>query len=150
MITSPTAYVLAAPLFDELGVVTCLSELRAQGVKAFLVSTTSGLLSGKRGITLRPDKILSQINEMNFCSGQMAIISGGEESAAASLTDPRTHELLRNILASDGYVAGMRHTYQFIESSGFATTQEGSRFFWQEGEETAVFVQSLINILLQM
>ena len=142
MLTVPNVFVLAAPHFDEVAVVTCLSMLRGQGITAVLLTPTPGLISGKRGITLRPDFSLAQVNEFAIKPGQMGIIAGGTESAANILTDPRTHQLLQQILAAGGLVAGMRHTCQFVQELGLAD----DCFLEQGGEETAVFIQQLIDM----
>jgi hypothetical protein len=75
----------------------------------------------------------------------MVIVAGGAESAAATLTDTRAHQLLRSILAAGGYIAGMRHTPPFIETLGLAPLPDTNRFLRQAGEEMAVFVQQLMN-----
>lgn len=147
MSSSPSVYILAAPLFDEQSVVTCLSEMRGQGIKTLLVATTPGLLSGKRGITLRPDMTLSQLEESIFIEGQMAIIAGGEESAATLLSDPRTHKLIQNVIASNGFVAGMKQTCQFMEALDYATAHRRDHYLWQSNEDISVFIQRLINVL---
>lgn len=141
----PDVFILAAAHFDEVGVVTCLSEMRGRGVAAVLVTASPGLLNGKRGITLRPDLSLAQLDAFAVKSGQLVVIAGGAESAAAALTDPRAHHLLRQILAAGGVIAGMRHTGPFIEAPGL----DDMRLWRQEGEDTAVFVQQLINTRLQ-
>ena len=145
MQTLPDVFILAAAHFDEVSVVTCLSELRAQGVTAVLVTPTPGLLSGKRGIPLRPDLSLAQIDEFTIKDRQIVIIAGGAESASATLTDPRAHQLLQQALAANGTVVGMRHTCQFIDELGLDHLHNSNRFLRQGGEETAVFIQQLID-----
>lgn len=139
----PDVFILAAAHFEEVGVVTCLSEMRGQGVTAVLVAATSGLLNGKRGITLRPDLSLAQLDEFTIKPGQLVVVAGGAESAAAILTDPRAHHLLRQTQAAGGVIAGMRHTGPFIEALGLDDT----RFIRHGGGDTAVFVQQLISTL---
>lgn len=145
MQTIPDVFILAGPHFDESTVVVCLAELRRQGITAVLVSITSGLLSGKRGITLRPDLTLGQITDLVIQERQMVIIAGGGESAAAVLTDPRAHHLLQQVLTAGGALVALRHTCQFIEELGL----DDGRLLRQGGEDTAVFMQKLINIQLQ-
>jgi len=147
MSASPSVYILAAPLFDEQNVVTCLSEMRGQGIKTLLVATTPGLLSGKRGITLRPDTTLSQAEEFNIYERSIAIIAGGEESAAAVLSDPRTHKLIQNVVASNGFVAGMKQTCQFMDNLDVAKAHTRDHSLWQSNEDISDFIQRLINVL---
>ena len=141
----PDVFILAAASFDEVSVVTCLSELRKAGITAVLVTPIPGLVSSKRGITLRPDLSLAQINEFTLKKEQIVVVAGGAESATAVLIDPRTHHLLQQILAANGLIAGLRYTCHLIEELEL----HDGRFLWQGGEETAVFIQQLINIHLQ-
>jgi putative intracellular protease/amidase len=145
MQTAPDVFILAATHFDEVALVTCLSELRGEGITTVLITPTPGLLNGKRGITLRPDLSLAQISDFVVKDRQMVIIAGGAESAATALTDPRAHQLLQHILAAGGTIVGMWHTCQFIEALGLEQLQDANHFLRQEGEETAVFIQKLIN-----
>lgn len=144
MHATPNVFILAADHFDEAAVVVCLSELRGQGLTAVLVSATPGLLSGKRGIILRPDLSLAQINEFTVKEGQMVLIAGGAESAAAILTDPRAHHLLQQVLVAKGYIAVMRDTCHYVEGLGLEQLRDRNRLLRQGGEETAVFTRRLI------
>lgn len=148
MQTAPDIFILAAPHFDEIAVVICLSELRGQGITAVLVAPTTSLLGGKRGIIFCPDTSLSQISEFDIKEKQVVIVAGGPESASTILTDPRAHQLIQQVLAANGLIAGMRHTCPLIEELGLMWLQDNKRFLRQEGEETAVFLQHLITIHL--
>lgn len=137
--TAPQVIILIAPHFDEKSVVTCLSELRRQGVAVSLMGVTSGLVGSECGLSLRPDSSLLVSDMLVSERRQMLILAGGADSAATILSDPRSHQLISQILQTDGYLAALSWPNELVQP------EWASRFMGQGGMETAVFVQQLIN-----
>lgn len=144
----PEALILLAARFDETAVIYCLSELRRQGAAVTLISVFPGLVSSACGVTLRPDRSLSQCGKLKADNLQLLVLAGGAECAAAVLSDPRAHQLARRVLAGGGYVAAMSHTYGLMLDTGLLTPEWSERFIRQGERDTAVFVRQLIEQVL--
>jgi putative intracellular protease/amidase len=141
--TVPQVIILIAPHFDEGTAVACLSELRRQGISVLLMGVTSGLIGSECGLTLRPDTSLLAGDRLVSSRKQALVIAGGAACAAAILTDPRSHELIRQILQTDGYVAALSGAEELVQEA--VRLEWKVRFVGQGGWETAVFVQRLIT-----
>lgn len=140
---APQVIILIAPHFDEGTAVACLSELRRRGISVSLMGVTSGLIDSERGVALRPDTSLLDGDKLVSSQKQLLILSGGANCAAAILSDPRSHRLIRQILQTDGHVAALSWPRELVRPEWAA------RFVGQGvGEGTAVFVQRLINHIL--
>ncbi|MCA9994325.1 MAG: DJ-1/PfpI family protein [Anaerolineales bacterium] len=143
----PGFFILVAPYFDEVAVVTCLAEVRRAGFTAVLVGTTSNALNGRCGIRFHPDKSLTEISEQPPEAKQVVMIAGGAESAAVVLADPRVHQLMQQVLHHEGYVVGLQGTQQLLIESGLLLFEDSCHWLQQEEEEeTAVFAQQLIRL----
>ena len=140
---APQVIILIAPHFDEESVVCCLSELRQQGISVSLMGVTSGLIVSERGLTLRPDTSLLVGDRLVSAQRQALVIAGGDACAAAILSDPRSHELMRQILQTDGYVAALSGAEGLVREA--VQPAWAARFVGQGGVETAVFVQWLVE-----
>ncbi len=136
---APQVIILIAPHFDEESVIACLSELRRQGISVSLMGVTSGLIGSENGVTLRPDSSLLAGEKLVSTRRQLLILSGGADCAAAILTDPRSHQLIQQILDTNGYVAALSWPDELVRP------EWESRFIGQGGVETAVFVQQLVD-----
>ena len=148
-IQSPDTIILIASQFDELGVIACHSELRDQGLSVVLVSVMPGLVQSIRGISVYPDSYLSKREELvSLKKQQLIILAGGETCAAKTLSDPRTHQLVETILQQDGYVGVMAKADFLVKETGLFATEWASQVVYQGGEETAVFVQQLLNHIM--
>ncbi|HRQ36811.1 MAG TPA: DJ-1/PfpI family protein [Chloroflexota bacterium] len=144
ILTAPQVIILIAPHFDEGSVVGCLSELRQQGISVSLMGVTSGLIGSEHGVTLRPDSSLLTGDRLVSSRKQALVIAGGAACAAAILSDPRSHELIRQILQTDGYVAALSGAEGLVQE--VMRPEWAARFGAQSGVEgTAVFAQNLIN-----
>jgi len=140
---APQVIILIAPHFDEESVVGCLSDLRQQGISVSLMGVTSGLIVSERGLTLRPDTSLLVGERLVSAQRQTLIISGGVACATAVLSDPRSHQLVQKILQTGGFVAVL--SWIDVLMVDLIRAEWLSRFMWQDGMETAVFVQRLIT-----
>ena len=141
--TTPQVIILIAPYFDEESVVFCLSKLRQQSVSVSLIGVTSGLISGERGVTLRPDSSLLDAGKLVAARRQVLVIAGGGSCATTVLSDPRSHQLMQGILQTDGYVAALSGAEGLVREAVKPVWL--SRFVGQGGMETAVFVQQFID-----
>ena len=142
---SPDVLLLTAPYFDETAVVVCLSLLREAGLSVFLVNPRSGLVVGTHGITIRADIALGQTEQINIHQCRLLIIAGGQKPAAKNLSDPRTHQLIKQILEAGGAVGIMAKAYSVAVETGVLTEKYVHQIFKQGETETAVFVQQLIE-----
>ncbi len=100
-------YILIAPGFDEEFVASFLSQMRAAGLKVRLVGTSAGLISGQRGLTVRPDCSLNQLELQTEAPG-LILLPGNLQAASELAADPRVHQLIRLTLRQSGYVAMTR------------------------------------------
>ena len=143
--TAPDVLLLTAPYFDETAVVTCLSLLREAGLSVFLVNNRSGFAVGTHGITIQADIALGQTEQVVTEACQLLIIAGGQQAAAKNLSDPRTHQLIKQILAAGGSIAIMAKAYSVAVETGVLSGKYAHKIFKQGQLETAVFVQQLID-----
>lgn len=141
---APQVIILIAPHFDEGTAVACLSELRRQGISVSLMGVTSGLIGSEHGVTLRPDSSLLAGEKLVSARRQLLILSGGADCAAAILSDPRSHQLIQQILDTDGCVTALSWPDELVMA--LVRPEWASRFIWQGGVETAVFVQQIIQL----
>lgn len=142
----PDVLILTAPYFDEIDLVTCLVGVRQAGLTTHLIGATPGKLNGHRGVCLFPDKLLLEMSEQQLKPKQMVVVAGGYESAAVVLANPYAHQLIQQVLDNAGYIVGLRGTQQLLVESNLPLLQNSCHWLQQEqGEETAVFVQRLLD-----
>jgi len=141
----PDVIILIADQFDEMEVVTCHSVLCNHQLSVVLVSIKPGLVQSIRGITVHPDSYLSQRVSLVSDKRQLVVLAGGETCAAQTLSDPRAHHLIQDILQQNGFVAVMSKADYLVRETGLFTLEWERRMIRQRGVETAVFVKQLIN-----
>ncbi len=144
---APNILILTAPYFDETAVVTCVSMLREAGYAVVLVNNRSVMAIGTYGITIQADITLGQTEQIAIDKCKLLIIAGGQKPAAKNLSDPRTHQLIKQILESGGAIAIMANAYAVAVETGVLTGEYAHRIYKQGQQETAVFVQQLINLI---
>jgi putative intracellular protease/amidase len=141
------AYILVAPGFEEEFVVRCLCQMRRYGAAVSLVGVSSQLLTGKAGLTVRPDCSLAQLIQPRQPDDIRLLVIPGEQACATQLlSDPRVHLLVKNIFLANGFVAATLPTVQHtLTSVGLLTAATLSQFLLQGQQETAVFIRSLLG-----
>ena len=142
----PDAIILIAAQFDEIAVITCHSVLRSHQLSVALVSMMPGLVQSIHGISVHPDSYLSHGWELvSQHKRQVIILAGGEACAAKTLSDPRTHQLVKNVLRQGGHVAVMTKADFLVQETGLASPEWTKRIVYQGGRNTAMFVQQLVD-----
>lgn len=149
-ITQPTqTLVLIASEFDETAVITTTCHLRDEGFSVRIISLHSGLVTGRHGITLRPDHSLAQHTIMPILNNARSlIISGGTACASSLLSDPRIHQLIQSIQNQGGTIATMASAQRLLSSVGGSSIFTSPNFLLQNEMQTTEFVHQLINRLL--
>lgn len=144
---SKPIFILIGPKFDEITAVSCLSHMRAQSLTISLVGLLPGPLRGQRGLLVCPDLSLAELESRCFTSEAppLLIIPGSYESAALLLTDPRVHQICKNTLKLAGVVAAFQPAQRLLAQSEIGRDETG--LLVQDGMETAVFVQHLIQFI---
>ena len=138
--------ILIAPGFEEGATVLCLERLREAGLPVSLIGLSAGLLTGLHGLTVRPDYSLDQLSLT--VPRRLIVVSGGRQSAASLLSDPRVHQLLNATLEASGYAAAMSSAETCLAQAGIPVPSYSSRFIAQSNIELDGFIHRLINIAL--
>lgn len=148
--TSHKVFILIASQFDETAVVTCLDQMRAQGIGVSLVGLLAGLLPGAFGLVVRPDLTLAELMPMVWPADDkvLIVIPGGWESAALLLSDPRVHEVCTAVGQAGGYVAVFAPAQQLFRQTHCVAELDEGYVMVQDGVETAVFVQQVAAVAL--
>lgn len=95
---------LIAPFFDELTTIALVTELRQQGIRVTVIGLIAGLIVGRHGVSIKPEKTLSTWTDWDH--GNTGVILSGEERCGTTLlSDPRVHLLVKNIVLRGGFVA---------------------------------------------
>ena len=141
----PDVIILIAAQFDAMEVVTCHAVFSDHHFSVMLVSIMPGLVESTCGVTVHPDSYLSQGMSLMSEKRQLIVLTGGEACAAQTLSDPRTHQLVQNVLQRDGYVAVMTRADFLVKETGLFTAEWAARILRQRGLETAVFVEKIIQ-----
>lgn len=125
----PQAFILLAPGFDEEWMVLAFCGLRQATVSVQIIGLTQGLMVGKYGLQVRPDLPLAHYRRgVAEDPALLLVIPGGRPCATALLSDPRVHTLLKQTLASGGYLAALSPTVrQILSGIGILTPDNAGR-----------------------
>ena len=142
--------VLVTKFFDEISTVYCLCHMREEGLSTRLVGLHSGLQTGLRGLKLRPDLDLMQIDpETTISKNHTLVLAGGQDCIARLQSDPRVYSIVESILEKGGFIAVMAQTVE----SGLCYFRAPhvnlpSPFLIQGELDTAQFVDKVIDAVL--
>ena len=145
-VLTPDVIILIAAQFDELDVITCHAILTDHRLFVVLVSIMPGLVRSIRGITVHPDSYLSQGMSLMSEKRQLIVLTGGEACAAQTLSDPRTHQLVQDVLQQDGYVAVMTRADFLVRETGLITPEWSARIIRQGGRKRPCLCKNLSTI----
>lgn len=102
--------------FHEADTISLISILRQAGLCVKSVGMTSGLVSGAYGVCLMPDLILSDLDCLAKTTTFSAIILPENKQCLTRLeTDPRLHNILRQVLAEGGHIIAGAYGRQFLK-----------------------------------
>ena len=137
-------HILIAPRFDELAVVHFVAHMRHKGMSVKLVSLTPGLSSSMHGLKIHPDLSLSELRQ-NDVYNQLLVIPGDPACASAILADPRTHQLIIQVLNNNGLIAALLPAQQLLAKIGLPSNYDSWRFLAQNDMEITDFINLLIE-----
>ncbi|MCL7453851.1 MAG: DJ-1/PfpI family protein [Anaerolineae bacterium] len=106
---------MLAPGFEETEVSTITRLLRRSGHPIALVGLAAGPVRGAYGLSLRPDRVLS---EVETASPRAVVLPGGIQASRRLGADPRVHLLVRRVVDQGGYVAALESAYAVLLSAG--------------------------------
>ena len=145
-LSQQSVYILIAPEFDEASTVYCTSKLREEGLSVNLTGLTTGLVSGYRGIQLRPDSYMSQMTESDMLHSQLLILAGGDACASVLLADPRVYEWVQAIFGKGGLVVSMSPVAKkILVNTRFLRNDYHSHLVVQQHTNIALFVDELMQ-----
>ena len=122
-----------------------MNQLRKSGTKTKLVGLTTGLLVGAKGLTVKPDITLA---DLQLRQGYpMIIVPGYAKNARSLLADPRVHQLFAAAAETGGRVAVMSEAEAAFVESGLLDSMPNTNIEVQGGQETAAFILSLIHLI---
>jgi len=138
-------YILIASGFEEESVAACLSQMRASGVRVRLVGTSAGLISGHRGLTVRPDCSLNQLDQLALELPELILLPGNCPCASELAADPRVHQLIDVTLRQSGYLAATRTAESVLANVIPPLPAPG---FMPQGDlDTHEFINQLVNLV---
>ena len=110
--------VLVANGFEEAETVALLSLLRQAGLCIKSVGLVSGLIEGARGLSIRPDLTLADLESPEHTIAINAVIlPEGKPSLARLEADPRVHKLLKQVMAKQGLVITSREGLRVVRAA---------------------------------
>jgi 4-methyl-5(b-hydroxyethyl)-thiazole monophosphate biosynthesis len=108
-------FVLVARGFEEIDVSTVTRTLRRSGLSVAVVGLTAGPVQGAYGLSLAPDRALS---EAAMQVPKAVVLPGGVQGTRRFTADPRVHRLLRRVIERRGYVLAIDTAYTVLRSAG--------------------------------
>jgi len=138
--------------FDEIETISLISTLRQAGLCTKIVAATSGLVSGAYGICLMPDLTFSDLDCVTKTATFGAVILPENRQCLAKLeSDPRLHNLLRQVLAAGGRVVAGTEGKQFLRKISIGVPGIGSSsgdepllLLREQGQSIEAFARSLL------
>lgn len=131
--------------FDEIPTVYCLCQMRAEGIAARLVGLTPGIQTGLRGLKVRPDTYLTELEAQPTNGCRLLVIAGAEACRARLLSDPRVHRSATLTLEANGLVAIMAPQPGELAFLGERFPERREQLLFQRGAEFTEFVEELID-----
>ncbi len=131
--------------FDEIPTVYCLCQMRAEGIAARLVGLTPGIQTGLRGLKVRPDTYVTELEAEPANGCRLLVIAGAEACRARLLSDPRVHRLAALTLEANGLVVVMGPHPGELAFCGERFKERREQLLFQGGAEIAEFVEQLID-----
>lgn len=135
--------VLVTQSFQE-DVLSMIARIRSAGIAVTVVGLAAGLTLSEHGVAIQPDCSLAQINIVN--DQHVLIMPGDVECAKSLLSDPRVHQLMRDVTARGGWVAAL-HAAQSLVCASLEPLLEGrtGQYIPQDGAELSDFTQTLLH-----
>lgn len=95
--------------------------LRRASLPVVLVGLTAGPLRGCYGVSLAPDKTLSEVQAEDAAA---VVLPGGSQAARQLNADPRVHSLLRRVMEQGGYLLALDAGYTVLHTAGVLNPSE--------------------------
>lgn len=95
--------------------------LRRASLPVVLVGLTAGPLRGCYGVSLAPDKTLSEVQAEDAAA---VVLPGGSQAARQLNADPRVHSLLRRVMEQGGYLLALDAGYTVLHTAGVLNLSE--------------------------
>lgn len=95
--------------------------LRRARLPVVLVGLTAGPLRGCYGVSLAPDKTLSEVQAEDAAA---VVLPGGSQAARQLNADPRVHSLLRRVMEQGGYLLALDAGYTVLHTAGVLNLSE--------------------------
>lgn len=134
--------ILVANGFLEQETLHCVAQMRQINLPVMLVGISSGLVTGQRGIKIKPDYSLEEMKIQKYFPKMLVLPNGIQTSLA---TDPRIDQLVRRTLTNQGIIAAMStaEPYVFKQKS-----VHSDQFIIQGNNNAEAFIEQLIDMAL--
>jgi len=138
--------VLLGPGFDAYLAVASIRQLRKMGQAVLIIGQTAGFVRDMNGITVRPEKSLSEIT--SWPAGRLLLLPGSKVYLSSLLTDPRVHNLINAILNNQGFILVTENALHLLMDVEENQALPEACYTFQNSELTDTISPELINLLI--
>ncbi len=110
---------------EELEAVTIIDLLHRAGIEVVTAGLEPGPVQAAHGVTLIPDTTLDAVLERDF---DMMVLPGGLPGSDHLDNDPRIHELLKRLAASDRYTAAICAAPKVLANAGLLSGKRATSY----------------------
>ncbi len=129
--------------FEEGTAVYCTDRLRNAGLPVSVLGISAQPIKGMHGIKIEPDQSIGDLDpDQRF---RLIIVSGGRQYISSSLIDPRVYKLLKQTIESNGYIAPIARTKDFLADAGLLQEEDAPYIISHEDKALQEFVDELIK-----
>ena len=132
--------------FEEEPVVSCISQMREEGICVALVSLEPGLTRSLHGLSIRPDYRISQI--LPFSKPRLVVLPKGDECLNEIAMSPQVYELIENTIEVGGAIAIMKIPSLPPKFNDFLKSIDRPSILVQGDNKLSAFISQLINFAL--
>lgn len=107
--------VTLAPGFEEIETITVVDILRRAGARVVLAATEEGLIEGSRGVSVLPDTLIDQVDDIDF---DLVVLPGGQPGTTNLQNNETVKAIVQKMYQSRKQVAAICAAPTILHSAG--------------------------------
>ena len=143
----PQISVLLAPGSEETDVLAVTRTLREARFPVVVVGLTANPAPGAYGLSLAPDKTLSEVKAEDF---QAVVLPGGERGVGQLNADPRVHAFVRQVAAQGGVVLALGEAEQVVRAVEGSDNKRAERTVIVDRDSEAMAAAQTLAMMLEV